>query len=131
MRLRSRQRLRSQADFAAVRTKGRRWFSAVFVFVVLRREGGATPGAARFGVVASRRVGGAVVRNRLKRRLRAIFREHQRLFPPEVDVVVTLREAAARAAFAELEAAFVAAAARAGFREPAGPPAGVEGADAG
>ena len=115
MRLRSRQRLRSQADFAAVRKEGRRQFGAAFVFSVPRREAQACFDLPRFAVVASRRVGGAVVRNRLKRQMRAIFREHQQLFPAELDVVVTLRDGASRATFEELRAAFLSSARRAGF----------------
>ena len=56
-----------------------------------------------------------MTRNLLKRRLREIFRQHQGLFPPEVDVVVTLQAGAAEAGFADLERQFLAAARKAGF----------------
>lgn len=115
MRLRPRQRLRRQADFAAVRNEGRRQHGAAFVFAFRRRPPDARLDLPRFAVVASRRVGPAVVRNRLKRRLREIFREHQALFPGDLDILVTLRPAAASATFADLERQFRAAAHRAGF----------------
>jgi ribonuclease P protein component len=60
-------------------------------------------------------VGNAVVRNRLKRRLREIFRAHQQLFPGDADLVVTLQPKAANATFADLEKQFLAAARRFGF----------------
>ena len=121
MRLRSRQHIRRQADFAAVRNEGRRQHGAAFIFSVRRRPADPHFDLPRFAVVASRRVGNAVTRNLLRRRLRAIFRENQQLFPGDVDIVVSLQPRAAEATFADLERYFRAAAHRAGF--PAAPPA--------
>jgi len=115
MRLRSRQRLRRQSDFAAVRQEGRRQFGAAFVLAVRKRPPDPRAELPRFAVVASRRVGNAVVRNRQKRRLREIFRAHQQIFPGDVDVVATLQPKGALATFAELEQQFLAAAKRCGF----------------
>jgi ribonuclease P protein component len=118
MRLRSRQHIRRQADFAAVRNEGRRQHGAAFVFSVRRRPADPRFDLPRFAVVASRRVGNAVTRNLLRRRLRAIFRENQQLFPGDVDIVVTLQPRAAEATFSDLERYFRAAAHRAGFSAP-------------
>jgi ribonuclease P protein component len=128
MRLRSRQRLRRQSDFAAVRQEGRRQFGAAFVFAVRRRPPDSRFELPRFAVVASRRVGNAVVRNRQRRRLREIFRAHQQIFPGDTDVIVTLQTKGADATFAELEKQFLAAARRCGFGKnadeaPHAPPA--------
>lgn len=115
MRFRSRQHLRRQADFAAIRSEGRRVFGAAFVFSWRRRGTDLNLDLPRFAVVASRRVGPAIVRNRLKRRLREIFRAHQHRLPPEVDIVATLRPGAATFTFANLESEFLKAAQRAGI----------------
>ena len=121
MRFRPEQHLRRQRDFAAVREGGRRLACGAFNFSWLLRtpapaagpESSALPTApapARVGVVASAAaVGGAVERNRAKRRLREIFRRHQALVPPGCDLVLTARSAIARTAFAALEDKFVAA----------------------
>lgn len=45
------------------------------------------PGPARMGITASRKLGGAVVRNRVKRLVREAFRRHKLLFPAGLDVV--------------------------------------------
>ncbi|WP_437290361.1 ribonuclease P protein component [Sorangium sp. So ce406] len=50
--------------------------------------------ASRLGLVASRKVGGAVARNRAKRLLREAFRRFPELFPDRVDIVVILRTGA-------------------------------------
>ncbi len=53
------------------------------VFVLPQRE----PGPTRIGVTASRKLGGAVRRNRVKRLVREAFRRHKLLFPGGLDVV--------------------------------------------
>lgn len=65
------------------------------------------------GVVASTAaVGGAVLRNRAKRRLRVLFRQQQHLLPRDCDLLLVARQAVTRWPFAELEAKFVAACAQ-------------------
>ena len=55
-------------------------------------------GHPRLGLTAGRRVGGAVVRNRLRRRVREHYRQQvRRDMLPAVDVVIHLRAAAAAA----------------------------------
>ncbi len=57
----------------------------------------------RVGFVTSRRVGGAVVRNRVRRRLREIVRRHQHDLRKGLWMVVVAREDAARASYRALE----------------------------
>jgi ribonuclease P protein component len=63
---------------------------------VLRNE----VGVARLGLTASRKLGKAVVRNRLRRRCREIYRRwpYRSQLPP-VDIVVNLRHPAVHADF--------------------------------
>jgi ribonuclease P protein component len=68
---------------------------------------GARQEAGRFGVTASRRIGGAVVRSRCKRRLRELYRLHRHL--PGVaacDIVANARRGCVKATWADLERDF-------------------------
>lgn len=53
----------------------------------------------RLGLTVSRKVGNAVVRNRVKRRVRAWFREARSTFPGAWDIVVIARRQAAELEF--------------------------------
>lgn len=61
--------------------------------LVSRREAGDAT-RARLGITASRKVGGAVKRNRVKRRVREWFRRGQGGLAPELDLVVIARRGA-------------------------------------
>ena len=107
MRLTAGQRLRRNADFCAVREHGRRIDCGVFLLTWRVRPSG-PPANPRVGVVASRAaVGNAVHRNRAKRRLREIYRQHQSQVPPGVDLVLTARGSLLRLEFAESALRFV------------------------
>lgn len=121
MRFRPEQHLRRQSDFRAVRETGRRLDCGVFTLWWHRRPAApsvpettarAVPGpeVARVGVVASiAAVGGAVQRNRAKRRLREVFRHHQAEVPAGCDLLLVARAAVNRVPYPEVEAKFVAA----------------------
>lgn len=70
---------------------------------VLRRDDVASP--TRFGFIISKRVGVAVVRNRLRRRLKAVSRELLERIPSGYDVVYRLHPESTEWSFDELRAA--------------------------
>jgi ribonuclease P protein component len=67
----------------------------------------------RAGFVTSRKIGGAVARNRVRRRLREVVRKHQHQIVDGTWLVVIASPNAARATYQELEAEWLRLAQRA------------------
>lgn len=90
MRFTPRQHIKHQSDFAKVRSSGQRREGGLFClnFLCLPER---QPPLRRLGVIATRRYGNAVARNRAKRLLREAFRARQDRLPPSVDIVLIAR----------------------------------------
>ncbi|HVU01361.1 MAG TPA: ribonuclease P protein component [Polyangiaceae bacterium] len=84
-----RERVRKRREFEAAQKAGRRVTTSHFVLLLHAREEEAGP--LRLGIVASRKVGTAVRRNRAKRLVREAFRATRDLFQPGIDLVVIVR----------------------------------------
>jgi len=108
--------LRNRRDFEQVFEEATRWHSPLLVLLARKCD----PGAARLGITLSRRIGGAVVRNRCKRRIKEVVRLAVRV--PAADLVVIGKPALAQASFQELQRALGAllekASANSGMRRP-------------
>jgi ribonuclease P protein component len=104
------QRLRRRAEFAATIRGGRRAGRGAVVVHLLLPDG--EPAPTRAGFVVSRAVGNAVVRNRVRRRLRHLVRGRLATLPAGADLVVRAQPGAARrdssALGADLDAALAA-----------------------
>lgn len=92
-------RLLKRAEFRRVYDEGQRR-SGRLCAAFFRPNGLAQT---RLGITAPARLGGAVIRNRLKRRLREVFRLHREALPQGWDIVLNPRPAAIGAPFASLE----------------------------
>ena len=108
------QRLILPAEFKRVREEGEAARGTLLTLGVLA----SSPGPVRAGFVTSKKVGNAVGRNRVRRRLRAIFRRHQHEITPATWVITIARPPAARATSAELEQEWLRLAKRASILAP-------------
>jgi len=111
--MRREQRLRHRKDFAAAYRHGRTQGNNLLVVRV--RPNGTS--VTRYGFVAGKIVGGAVVRNRIKRRLREAARSVGAR--PGLDIVIGARKAAAAVDYRKLRQALAALIKRAEAAPPA------------
>ncbi len=86
--------LSESSEFLRVRTKGEAVHGKLMVLGVLK---GVNDGPARIGLVTSRKVGGAVVRNRVRRKLREIVRMVRGAIPSGTWLVIVAKTRAATA----------------------------------
>lgn len=82
-------RVRKRPEFLQIQSTGQRIPTRDFILIIARA--GEPHQLPRLGVTASKRVGNAVRRNRLKRIVRAAFRLWPDLIPPGFDLVVICR----------------------------------------
>lgn len=77
-------------------------------------------GRNRVGITVSKKLGKAVVRNRVRRRLREIYRLNEEKFQPGWDIVVVARSRAVEAPFSRLMDGYLSLAKKAGILQENG-----------
>lgn len=92
-------RLRRNSDFQRVRRMGKFYASPFLVLAFLQNE----LNHSRFGFVVSKRLGKAVQRNKIKRRMREAIRLCIPQIKPGFDLVFIARRPIDRASYAEIE----------------------------
>lgn len=96
-------RLTARRQFLAVYARGHRVPCPSFTLFGLQND----VGHARLGVTVTRKLGGAVARNRVKRVLREIFRRNGSRLESALDVVVNARPGIVARPIADLEREFL------------------------
>ncbi|MBI5095666.1 MAG: ribonuclease P protein component [Candidatus Hydrogenedentes bacterium] len=96
-----RERLTRRSEYLKVYEAGKKQVDQAFICYVHAQLGHGR----QFGMAVSRKVGGAVVRNRVKRYLREIYRRHRGQLSSDLCTVVIARPASARLTFHECETA--------------------------
>lgn len=96
--------LRNSQQFRRVYDQGHRFHTSFFSTFILRNDSGER----RYGITITRKIGGAVVRNRCKRRLREIMRKYelQDSHLGGFDLVINVRAEMVKADFKQLQEAF-------------------------
>jgi ribonuclease P protein component len=87
-----------RGEFDAVYRAGKRVSSSHFTIFVRSNE----LGLSRFGFSIKKALGGAVVRNRIRRRLREMVRCHRQEIPAGWDIVIHPKNSVTKAPFAAL-----------------------------
>ncbi len=96
-------RLLKKTEFKRTLDNGKKIVSKHLVVFAVKGESDAM----RLGLIVSKKVGGAVIRNKVKRRLRECFRTlSPELKKNALDLVIIARHSAAEAHYFDLESAF-------------------------
>lgn len=95
-------RVRRRSQYLQIQRDGRRRHTA---HLVLIRQAAAGP-QSRLGVTVSKRIGNAVVRNRVKRILRELFRTRRAEMYPALDLIVIAKPGAETLTYAQAAAEF-------------------------
>jgi ribonuclease P protein component len=96
------ERIRRRADFQQVYERGTKVHGPFFTLFLLAGQSQDSPG--RLGIAATKKLGGAVVRNRAKRLIREVFRNAK--LAPGYDVVVVPKREFLSASLTALEAEY-------------------------
>jgi len=96
-------RLTSRREFRAVYDNGRRVSCACLTMFALASG----LEQSRIGLTVTRKIGGAVQRNRVKRRLRDIFRRNRARLVPALDLVINVHRPILESSTADLERQFL------------------------
>ena len=91
--------VKENGDFRRIYRKGRSAVSGGVVVYCLKNR----KGMSRLGVTVSTKLGHAVVRNRVRRRLRELYRLHRQEMLPGYDLIVVARVRAVDMPYAKLE----------------------------
>ncbi|MGH9751151.1 MAG: ribonuclease P protein component [Blastocatellia bacterium] len=96
--------LRNSRQFRRVYEQGHKFHTPFFSAFFLRNDAGER----RYGITATRKIGGAVVRNHCKRRLREILRKYELCpsYPDGFDLVLNVKPELAKADFKQLQESF-------------------------
>jgi ribonuclease P protein component len=112
MALRSAQRLTRTRDFAAIREQGQSWTSRCLILAIRARPDSPS---AHAGFTTTKRLGNAVTRNRVRRRLRMIVRHYFPRIAVTHDIVTIAKFPAVKASYDVLQQEWEKLANRAGL----------------
>jgi ribonuclease P protein component len=93
-------RLTRGSEYERVKRNGPVWRGKLLMLGAMAVE---NSGLCRIGFITSRTLGGAAVRNRVRRRLRELVRRHQHDLRPDFWMVLIARRDAANASYRALE----------------------------
>lgn len=95
--------LKKNRDFQNVYQNGRSYANKYLVMYVLKNNLGKN----RIGISVSKKVGNSVVRHRLTRLVREIYRLHEEMFNSGLDIVVVARVNAKSILYTDMESALL------------------------
>ncbi len=93
------EKIRKKSEYLTVYRQGERFKGKIVDICLLEKE----LGLRRMGLSVSKRIGNAVVRNRVKRVLREVFRHHKQEFLPGIDMIFIAKKGAEVGKYCDIE----------------------------
>ncbi|MBD2871748.1 ribonuclease P protein component [Paenibacillus arenilitoris] len=116
-------RLRNREDFSRIYRGGKSFANGQFI-VYWSKQPAADP--FRLGVSASKKIGNAVVRNRMRRMIKEIVRHQASRIVPKTDLILIVRKPATAMKLKEMEKSVLHVLKKAGLLKNGGKPPGTE-----
>jgi len=101
--LSSKERIKKKKEFLLTYKKGSRYRGKYFTVIFLTNN----RSYSRLAAVAGKKVGNAVVRNKVKRRLKALFRKNKGLLKNCKDLIFIAKENIAKTSWKDLQKDFI------------------------
>jgi ribonuclease P protein component len=98
-----RARIVRSSDYRAIYKAGNKIYSRNFILFIRKND----IGRSRLGLTVSRKAGGAVTRNRIKRLFREIFRKSYENIPNQLDMVINAKSSCFVVSYGELRDEFL------------------------
>lgn len=95
--------LKKNRDFQNVYRRGKSYANKYLVMYILKNDLGMN----RIGISVSKKVGNSVVRHRLTRLIREVYRLHEEMFNNGLDIVVLARANAKSILYTDMESALL------------------------
>ena len=93
------ERIKKRSDFLVIYKNGQNFRTRHFRIIVMANK----RDFSRLGLSVSKKTGGAVQRNHVKRRLREYFRLNKELFPVNSDIIISVKHGAADKSYNEIK----------------------------
>jgi len=92
-------RIKQRRDFLTIKKYGHLYRCPHFLVLLYNKSSGPT----RLGITVTRKIGGAVVRNRIKRYLRELFRYEYNYLPVTTDISIIGLRGAEKLSFTDIQ----------------------------
>jgi ribonuclease P protein component len=99
------ERIKKKKDFLFIYKQGKRYRGKYFIFIYLPNN----LSSSRMAVVVGKKMGNAVKRNKIKRLMRALFRQNKALLEASIDLIILPQKEVHGAPWLELQKDYAAA----------------------
>lgn len=95
--------VKESRDFSNTMNNGKKYWNEVLTIYILENN----LDKYRFGISVSKKIGNAVVRNKIKRQLRSIIDKYKNIYPKNKDYIIIVRRNYIKFQFSEINSMYI------------------------